>query len=203
MVLPLSGILVDKIKLVQEPFYTLCQNINDRELLDTLRAWEAMAMNEADSPVPDSPLDPLVILPRGDALYEAFGRLLIGDFVRNSEDWVTSRATAEDSRHVLDFVKTGQHPPDRVRETIWRQMKDTAFFVTEGGAMGLGYRDSKPRDEVWIFNGGRVPFTVRPIGDGNGVDYNFVGRCYVQGIMFGEMFADKSRVPPKRDIRLH
>lgn len=203
MVLPLNGILVDKIKLVREPYFILCRDIPDQELLDTLRAWEGIAMNEADSPVPTSELDPLIILPRGDALYEAFGRLLIGDFVRNSEDWVTGRATSEDSNHALNFVKTGQRPPNSVRQTIWRMVKDTSFFVTEGGAMGLGYRDSKPGDEVWIFNGARVPFTVRPIGDGNQVDYNLVGRCYVQGIMFGEMFKDKSRVPPTQEIRLH
>jgi hypothetical protein len=58
------------------------------------------------------------------------------------------------------------------------------FFTTIEGTMGLCPLSTKPGDEVWIFNGGRVPFMVRPFGgDGEGC-YRFIGDCYLDGVMF-------------------
>ncbi|RFU32262.1 hypothetical protein B7463_g4088, partial [Scytalidium lignicola] len=185
MTLPLNGILVDKIRLVQEPLYAPSREISDQKLVDMLRKWEAIANNQGASMATETGLDPSTF-PQGPARPEAFSRLLLGDFARNYEDWVVGRATAEDIRHVLDFVNSGRRPPNAVRQTIWRMVNDSSFFITEGGAIGLGDRDTKPGDQVWIFYGGRMPFTVRPMQDDNQVDYDFMGRCYVDGIMFDE-----------------
>lgn len=68
--------------------------------------------------------------------------------------------------------------------------------------MGLGHVESRPGDEVWIFYGGKVPFTVRP-RDGDD-DYDFVGHCGVRGIIHGEFFEKESDETRNiRSIRLH
>ncbi|KAK7968720.1 het domain containing protein [Apiospora saccharicola] len=66
-------------------------------------------------------------------------------------------------------------------------LKNRRFFVTKKGLLALGHLETLPGDEVWIFNHGRVPFTLRrteklgtPANE-NGEDYLFGGHCYVQG----------------------
>ena len=138
---------------------------------------------------------------------ESFARLIIGDLIRNHEDRVIGRATRERIQCVTEFVHTGKKLPASTQQTICRMIMDTSFFVAEKGAIGLGSKGTKtkPCDEVRIFCGSNMPFTVRKREGGNGkneVDHGFGGRCYVQGIMFGEIFMEELRVPLERQVRL-
>jgi len=56
------------------------------------------------------------------------------------------------------------------------------FFVTKNGLMGVGPDGMKEGDIIGILFGGRVPYVLRPVGDG----FRFVGECYVSGLMNGE-----------------
>lgn len=54
-------------------------------------------------------------------------------------------------------------------------VKDAAFFITEKGAIGLGNRETKSGDEVWIFYGGKMPLIIKERLD-NPVEHDFIGR---------------------------
>lgn len=62
-------------------------------------------------------------------------------------------------------------------------------FLTSRGWVGRGPAAIMPGDVVAILWGGRVPFVLRPCGDGNGNEtgyYQLVGDAYVHGLMDGE-----------------
>ncbi|KAK4498991.1 hypothetical protein PRZ48_009502 [Zasmidium cellare] len=57
------------------------------------------------------------------------------------------------------------------------------FFRTGDHQLGVGFKATRPGDEVWLLAGGRVPYVLRPLSNGN---YEFQGEAYVHGIMKGE-----------------
>lgn len=77
------------------------------------------------------------------------------------------------------------------------------FFITESGLLGLSHLDTEPGDEVWVLNGGKVPFVLRPRGGNGDSNYDFVGRSHVEGIMRGEIFEDNTKAQLERTIQLH
>ncbi|KJA17678.1 hypothetical protein HYPSUDRAFT_79586 [Hypholoma sublateritium FD-334 SS-4] len=74
--------------------------------------------------------------------------------------------------------------------TIGETLNKRAFIITERGFLGLAPEMARKGDAVCIFQGGEVPFVVRPKGDGN---WEFVGECYVHGIMSGEAVREAKR----------
>lgn len=199
MVLLVTGILVDKVKIAQGLLYGPHLDLTDQKLWDTLHAWQATALEHGTTKLGTPPAE-------RNPESEVFARLIIGDLVRNHEDWVTGVVTREHLQSVIDFLHTGRDLPWGARQTIWRMIMDTTFFVTENGAIGLGSRDTESGDEVWILYGSNVPFTLRKReGDGgkNEVDRDFMARCYVQGIMFGEMFIGEERELVERQVLLY
>ena len=56
------------------------------------------------------------------------------------------------------------------------------LFSTASGHIGIGNITLEPGDLVCVFLGARTPFIVRPVGE----KYEFVGDCYLHGIMQGE-----------------
>ncbi|KAJ4191949.1 hypothetical protein NW755_004084 [Fusarium falciforme] len=66
---------------------------------------------------------------------------------------------------------------------------DPCFFVAENGQFGLCPWPSKVGDVIVVLHGGNVPYLLRPVknedGSSDGV-YEFIGECFVDGIMHGE-----------------
>ncbi|KAL6691238.1 heterokaryon incompatibility domain-containing protein [Trichoderma pleuroticola] len=58
------------------------------------------------------------------------------------------------------------------------------FAVTDAGDFAAVPTAAQKGDVVCIFNGGRVPYVLRPGANGN---YTLVGECYVDGMMRGEV----------------
>ncbi|KAK4061994.1 uncharacterized protein Triagg1_10157 [Trichoderma aggressivum f. europaeum] len=58
------------------------------------------------------------------------------------------------------------------------------FAVTDAGDFAAVPKAAQKGDVVCIFNGGRVPYVLRPAANGN---YTLVGECYVDGMMRGEV----------------
>lgn len=58
------------------------------------------------------------------------------------------------------------------------------FFRTTGGAFGLGPASASIGDVVCVLQGGKVPYVLRADGD----SFHFLGECYVDEIMRGELF---------------
>jgi hypothetical protein len=64
------------------------------------------------------------------------------------------------------------------------------FFTTYSGKMGLCHPNTLAGDEVWVMRGIQVPFLVRPrepADAGSAVRYTFLGDCFLNGIMDGEL----------------
>ena len=56
--------------------------------------------------------------------------------------------------------------------------------------MGLCYPNTLPGDEVWFMRGIQVPFVERPLQPadaGCAGKYSFLGDCFLDGIMDGEL----------------
>jgi len=64
--------------------------------------------------------------------------------------------------------------------------------MTEDGRRGLCPWTAKRGDIVVVLHGGKVPYLLRQDGPVGGV-YRFVGECYVEAIMSGELAADATR----------
>lgn len=69
-------------------------------------------------------------------------------------------------------------------------LANRAFIITERGYLGAAPKMAREGDAVCVFQGGHVPFVVRPKGEGC---WEFVGHCYVQGIMSGEVVKEARR----------
>lgn len=62
------------------------------------------------------------------------------------------------------------------------------LFRTENGYLGLGPSSIREGDQVWILDGGRVPFVLRPLSSGTDCPrYRFLGESYVHGVMYGDV----------------
>lgn len=86
-------------------------------------------------------------------------------------------------------------------DILYSQICNQTFFVTQGGMLGMGHLDIEAGDEVWIFDGGNVPFIVRKRNEPS--TFDFVGRCYVQGIMHGEAFKDQNIEIRRRTVQVY
>ena len=182
----LEGVCVDTIEVTGEPWLNPIPQAVDRTrfMRERLCDWELLARKHVKRGASGS-AEPY---PGGYTLREAFGRLILGDFVRDSEQWVYKYANEADVAEVYNFMESGQTYYE-LQRTIRSMMNNTRFFITRTGLMGIGHMETQPGEEVWVFHGGNYPFTVIPRGNENGTDYDFGGRCYVQGIMFGEAFS--------------
>ncbi|KAK8030064.1 heterokaryon incompatibility protein [Apiospora rasikravindrae] len=123
--------------------------------------------------------------------YEEFCRLILGDTLEDSYERPAKPATIADRQNVSSYLGTGEEN-DIMRKHVKQQVRNRRFFITKKGLLGLGHLETLPGDEVWVFNHGQVPFTLHPNGtpaagsaSPNSEEYDFVGHCYVQGIMKG------------------
>lgn len=63
--------------------------------------------------------------------------------------------------------------------TLWRRLART-----KKGYLAVVPRETVVGDNVALYKGGRMPLVVRRLGEGDGRE--FIGPCYVHGIMYGE-----------------
>ncbi len=74
------------------------------------------------------------------------------------------------------------------KDQIRRVMIFRSLFRTEGEWIGVCTETCRVGDEVWLLEGGAVPYVLRrtTVEDG-GVGFVFCGECYLQGGMHGEL----------------
>jgi hypothetical protein len=79
-------------------------------------------------------------------------------------------------------------------ESLIGMMENQTFFITKTGYIGIGPPQTTAGDQVWIFNGGNVPFMMRKVGKtgGEGPQLALIGDVYVHGIMDGEAIGSGS-----------
>ncbi|KAH7134683.1 heterokaryon incompatibility protein-domain-containing protein [Dactylonectria estremocensis] len=178
--LELKGVFVDTIETVGEVWLSprppgSDYNTDQRALI---KEWERIAKEHIQRLNPDTYLGGL-------SFREAFGRLMLGNLLRNEEQRVEAPADDEDVETVYKYLERGEQY--WTHRTIKGMMTNQRIFLTKTGLMGIGHINTQPGEEVWVFHGGNFPFTVNG-REGGGDDYDFGGLCYVQGIMSGEAF---------------
>lgn len=190
--LRLTGIFVDTIRMIGTNIPPLQNRI---QITKTIQSWKDMA-RKCHETLPNGML--------GQPFDETFFRVLVNDRLRNEEQCVTRKPNQDDLSGISDFVHTGHGLVNDAR--IWDQyVCNQTFFITQNGSMGMGNIGIKPGDEIWIFDGGRMPFIIRA-GEGEVSDeFGLVGCCYVSGVMEGEVYTDRQDIAEqmRTAVRLH
>ena len=165
--------------------------VNIPDYISTIKSWLQLAGLEAPNG-----LDELQT-PR----QKQFWRTLIVDAAFDSDPsdlkYVWRRTTDVDMHKYLEtitkFLQLNSCPASGFKPALARIMVmaclGKAFFITREGDMGLCYPEAGIGDEVWVLNGGNVPFVLRPEGREPG-SYRFVGDCYLDGYMDGQAVND-------------
>jgi hypothetical protein len=78
----------------------------------------------------------------------------------------------------------------RVDLSLSAHMCYRRLFTTSKKCIGKGPASTQTGDEVWILRGAKVPYVLRPLGEGQ---YELVGEAYVHTIMRGEAMDEKSK----------
>lgn len=113
------------------------------------------------------------------------------------------------SRHTVGF-----HAAAVMSRSISKATSHRRLFWTERGRIGLGPWDMKPGDDLYLLQGGKAPFILWPgipcsveVMERDGVEdtpervgtvasplrmYAFLGDCYCQGVMDGEVLQESS-----------
>lgn len=198
--LMLRGVRIDTIVLAQKAYETTNPSRWDipiEPVASAMQKLHSVVEDRTDSPVPGVP-DPY---PSGCSRSEAFARLMLGDVVRNEEQypgwWANDRHF-----HSVRKLMDNQSVDQEIMSTVRGMLANRAFFLTETGLMGLGHLETQAGNQVWVFGGGKVPFVVRPRGIGDDDGYDFVGACYVQGIMQGERLGKGKETIAERTIQV-
>ncbi|KAI1773963.1 heterokaryon incompatibility protein-domain-containing protein [Hypoxylon cercidicola] len=116
---------------------------------------------------------------------DSFWRGLLGGLVLKDEFFLEHEAQQEDIALAKEFVRTGEI--NEVCFSIFGNMCHRSMFITKAGLLGFGANSISVGDQVWVLNGGNVPFILRP-SSGNPVpgSHHMIGSSYVDGIMKGE-----------------
>lgn len=93
----------------------------------------------------------------------------------------------EERRHIyqqLEFDSEGEGDAERYLRAVSFACDSRRVFRLKLGSFGLGPQHMKEGDVIVVLYGGDVPYVLRPNGD----DWLFLGECWVQDIMNGELF---------------
>lgn len=192
-VLGLSGVMVDTVELIGTENLLDSQMPVHEKIAAVLRGWIETARRFKES------LDGTLNV---DQFEEEYYRVLVGDSIRGVNQGMGRRPNREDLAAVSEFVKTASGIINSVPS--WPQcVGNQTFFITKGGMMGMGNWHTKPGDEIWILDGGPIPFTLRPKKGTSNADFEFVGCCYAYNIMRGEEYTDEILSASRQTIRLH
>ncbi|KAI4257074.1 MAG: hypothetical protein LQ352_001788 [Teloschistes flavicans] len=92
-------------------------------------------------------------------------------------------STLKDSFVKFIYEHTDPVEPRFAKNIVTKVLDNRAFLTTREGYIGLAPEAARPGDEVWIVLGCQSPLLLRATREG---EYEVVGECYLQGIMFGE-----------------
>ncbi|KAK5700735.1 hypothetical protein LTR97_005252 [Elasticomyces elasticus] len=141
--------------------------------------------------------------PDGRGWADVFWRTIIRDTMRELENngggevrraspgdehaYLSFRRWLSGQPGTLDTDETSQAAISSFRKAFHIATQDQYLFTTQKGYLGLGDAP-EANDEIWILEGGRVPFLLRPYPDDSDHAgcFSLVGDCYVHGIMDGE-----------------
>jgi hypothetical protein len=132
----------------------------------------------------------------GETSMEAFNHTIVADIGRRdyqTESEVTYRGSTIDW-DIIDQDTNDLNARERQRQS-WMLIDTKAatfgrrLFETSRGFMGLGPPGAQVGDQVCLLLGGQVLYVLRDRGDGHS---EFIGECYVHGMMDGQACEDES-----------
>ncbi|KAH8165207.1 hypothetical protein CIB48_g3053 [Xylaria polymorpha] len=186
--LKLKGVRIGSVKWIQEGIRRFRSGWNENiSIKETMQKWLDTVEGKVSNLAPVVP-DPY---PAGYSRSEAFTRLMLGDAVRDRNQVPEDHAVDQyfaDVRALMD----SQTSNTNVHLTVYGMLANQALIITQTGMIGSALIDTELGDEIWVFGGGKVPFTLRPRNNDHGAEYDFVGKCYIQGMMQGEAFANNT-----------
>lgn len=104
-----------------------------------------------------------------------------------------------------NLVSDGSEDNNEIAEWVQKMLRTQALFITEDGRLGLGPRNVRPGQELWIIGGCRIPVILNPLpktsDKESDVNLTFHSECFVYGIMTGE--AVEGRGDQVIEILLH
>jgi hypothetical protein len=106
----------------------------------------------------------------GDAFTNQIHGRLQGELSSYSDYFPTTEAKPED--------RIAKDLPNRMRQILWRGH----CLITDHGWIGVAL-NVEVGDIVAVMYGGDIPYILRPCENG----FEFVGECFVQGVMIGEI----------------
>lgn len=82
----------------------------------------------------------------------------------------------------MEFYKVlGRNPWEKYTDRV---QSGRELLTTENGYLGLGPKETKGGDEIWIIRGSRIPVVLRKATGKEG--YYILGHVYIHGVMHGE-----------------
>ncbi|KAL8868177.1 MAG: hypothetical protein Q9174_005159 [Haloplaca sp. 1 TL-2023] len=130
--------------------------------------------------------------------------VLMRDLYSNVTDQILMRISTNPDlmSMVMDLAKfVGSHKDwldqrfadNRLQSIDYHMGKHQRLFITNHGRLASGLPDTREGDRVFVAKGSVCPLVLRPLHNAATADaqerapnYQFVGRCYVHGIMDGE-----------------
>jgi hypothetical protein len=189
--LKLRGVRVGTIQCIQEGLRRPgCGWHQDIPLGETMQRWFETVEGKAGASVTVS--DPY---PAGYPRSEAFTRLMLGDTIRDLNQ-VPLNYPVEQFFSMVWALMNSETVHSDIHLTVHGMLFNQALVITDGGMIGTAHLESEVGDEIWVFGGGNIPFSLRPRKSSHDAEYDFIGQCYVQGIMQGEGFANDSSQKP-------
>ena len=144
----------------------------------------------------------------GETLSDAFARTLVADteMEKNQTPSILyDMYTAWSQLYIMGLQKNLQKDlgfdvsyqgQDNYRYAVLIEsvMAGRRFFTTANGYMGIGPFQLEPGDMICILGGARAPCVLRP-RRGDEEKFQFMGPCYVHGIMNGELCQGEGFTP--------
>jgi len=137
-----------------------------------------------------------------ESLLQAFNRTLLADIGRKCIHSHQLQRNCAVEWSLIDSAPSELTLVDQKRRMrMLIDVKHTTFgrrlFQTDGGLIGLGAADTTVGDRVCVLFGGQVLYLLRP--KSSDVEHEFIGECYVHGMMDGEAVTDE-RLPGREFI---
>jgi hypothetical protein len=112
------------------------------------------------------------------------------------KDRASSQKGPEDTVESEDDAETNQSATSDSNLVPYFSCLDDCLFKTKNGSLGLCPAGTKIGDTLAVLFGGSVPYIVRKKSKGDDNKYQFVGECFVQGMMNGSALEPTAGVKP-------
>ena len=113
-------------------------------------------------------------------------------------DRIIGQIGLRDPDEPIDLSNSDNKLAIELHQTMHSPLKNRRLFTTRSGGLGVGPRDTECGDMIAILFGCKMPVVLRQKRTSSN-EFEFVGLCYIHGIMDGEA-VEEHRVAGREDI---